>query len=227
MTMTTLPTDVILKRGVNVRARLIRDKEVTINQAVRILGLQSASDVAAYLKSKRVPFARAFPDRMAVSSTTRVYLRADVEAVVDGVPEHLAAQVAAKLKRREDNMRMTLRATELERERAEQARAVQGDEAGAPYVSRALAAKLTGRPVNDPLFDDEDRLAFYTDPSGARFYDRDDLARLHISMSSAPGAGYDEEDDAHLDTATVISAFTSRSAEARAWLARNGALCAA
>lgn len=223
MTTIITTTDEILKRN-NVRARLIRDNEITLNQAVRILGLQSASDAAAYLKSKRVQFARAFPDRMAVSSTTRVYLRADVEAVVDGVAEHLAAQVAAKLKRRADNMRMTLRATELERE---QARAVQGDEAGAPYVSRALAAKLTGRPVNDPLFDDEDRLAFYTDPSGERFYDRDDLARHHASMSSAPGAGYDEEDDAHLDTATVISAFTSRSAEARAWLARNGALCAA
>lgn len=224
--MTFQNDDVIIKRE-HRRFRLIRDNEVTLAQAVPMLGL-TATDAVRYLLRKGVPHVQAMPDTMLLSEPARCYLRSDIEAASRTVKADMAAKVAEEEARRLANMKAA-------RQRREQQTM---EAAKAPYVSLDEAARLTGRDLDDPLFDE---LPFITvdSPAGTgatngwmsivvalqpetnseRMYARDDI-EPYIARSRSTATRVN-------DIGSAVAAYTASSNAARQWLARHGALCAA
>lgn len=215
--MKTISYDEYVKRD-GISFRLIRPTEVTLPQAVRILGVP-AGDAARYLRAKGVKGHTALADRVRITMPERVYVRTEVEAVADGVLEFFIAKAADEKKRHDDNLRAAkAAAAEQQRKRAALTEAYPDIEH--PYVSRRTAAYLTNRDLHDPLFDDDARLDAIEDETGQRVYAQDDLKahrRVHERTGTAKG----------LDLHGTLARFTLRANEARQWQAENGALCAA
>jgi len=182
-------------------SRWMNDDEVTLAQAVRILGLSSAQEAARYINSKRVDRRKALPDRLSGAVAEQVYLRADIEQLAGHVEADIAAKLADQAARRLANLQAVHAAKKV---KAEQ-------DALAPYVKIDEAATITGRSADDSLFDDEDRLAFYTDTEGVRWFARDDLAAFTFTEQRRSA-----EERAERDMRSVIQAFTRQAEEARA-----------
>lgn len=182
-------------------SRWMNDDEVTLAQAVRILGLSSAQEAARYINSKRIDRRKALPDRLSGAVAEQVYLRADIEQLAGHVEADIAAKLADQAARRLANLQAVHAAKKV---KAEQ-------DALAPYVKIDEAATITGRSADDSLFDDEDRLAFYTDPEGVRWFARDDLAAFTFTEQQRSA-----EERAERDMRSVIQAFTRQAEEARA-----------
>jgi len=182
-------------------SRWMNDDEVTLAQAVRILGLSSAQEAARYINSKRIDRRKALPDRLSGAVAEQVYLRTDIERLAQHVEADMAAKLADQAARRLANLQAVHAAKKV---KAEQ-------DALAPYVKIDEAATITGRSTDDLLFDDEDRLAFYTDPEGVRWFARDDLAAFTFTEQQRSA-----EERAERDMRSVIQAFTRQAEEARA-----------
>lgn len=209
------------------RARLVRNDEVTIAGACRILGIP-APDARRYLLEKQVLFSRARPDDVFASEPERVYLRSDIEAVALDYTAHRDRQIAEQQARHEARMAAARAAKE--------AKARQ--DAMTPYVSQDEAAALTGRSIDDPLFDELPYVnsniqvrhaggwasivgALQSDANAAslddgRLYAREDLEPY---MPKA-------EHDAVMDIHIAVERFTKQAEQARMQLRRSGALCA-
>ncbi|MCA8448977.1 hypothetical protein [Burkholderia vietnamiensis] len=213
-TMTCNAGDVFVKRDGN-RFRLIRSTEITLPQAVAILGVPS-SDAMRYLRAMGIRPQTALPDRLRVSQPERVYVRTEVEGVAPGVNDYFVAKAADEKKRHDDSLLASRVAAAAVRIKQAEIAAAYPD-IGFPYVSRRTAAYLTNRDLNDPLFDDEARLESIEDETGERIYAQDDL-KVHRN----DGATSDV-----LDMRMTLERFTRRATEARHWQAVQGALCAA
>lgn len=191
---------------------VIGENEVTLVQAVALLGEHVESkfrlnciQASRYLRNHGVKYRRVAGERIGVleyettcaTATINVYPRHEVEALAQRVASDLEAHRKDIAARRAATMRR-------EREQAA-ARAAMKD--SAPYLVQEHAAAMLGKTVSDPLFHDEERLQSYTDPDGVRWFARDDLTAFIR----------DQHRQTRNDMRSVLSAFTTRATEARAW----------
>lgn len=214
------------------RARLVRNDEVTIAGASRILGIP-APDARRYLLEKQVPFRSArsdvgLPDDVFGREHVRVYRRSDIEAVALDYTAHRDRQIAEQQARHEARMAAARAAKE--------AKARQ--DAMTPYVSLDEAAALTGRSIDDPLFDELPYVnsniqvrhaggwasivgALQSDANAASLDDGRLYAREDLEPYMAKN-----DNDAVMDIQSAVERFTKQAEQARMQLRRSGALCA-